>query len=566
MKTKLFFIAFLLLGSVYAQNWQYNLYGGFSDGGAAAPDIEIAPNNNNIYVAFKDEFGNANKLSVYRSNGFAWQSIGLPRFSGAEINSPNLEIASNGYLYVAYSDQANFWGATVQKYNGSSWVNVGPNITNTLTQPISLEIDNNDSIYVAYSLATDSSKLTVVKFNGTTWDTVGNPSFTQGQATYTSLKSNSLGELYVAFTDNLYGNYVSVMKLSGNTWTYVGSRGFSNTPGIYIDLEFNNLDEPVVIFRSQVSQKASTMYFRNGVWQYIGGVDFTPAPVGGASLAINKCGSIYAAVTLSNFPYNNRAYFMELKSDSTWTIPEQVSVNYAYNVDIELSEQGQAFYGFRDYDLSNKMSVMERACNYGTAYIADTACNSYISPSGRYVWTLSGIYFDTLFCATSTGCDSLMYIDLHIDTINTGVSQVGFTLTVDSIADSYQWLDCDNSYAIISGENSQSFTATTSGNYAVELITNGCSDTSACFNINTVGFLLNKEEVVFKIYPNPVKDILTIISDKNETFEIRNVTGQFIKEFNINGTGRVDISHLKPGIYFISSQYDSRKMSRIIKK
>ncbi len=50
--------------------------------------------------------------------------------------------------------------------------------------------------------------------------------------------------------------------------------------------------------------------------------------------------------------------------------------------------------------------------NSSTAEITVEACDNYISPSGTYVWTQSGIYLDTI--PNAAGCDSMMTINLTI--------------------------------------------------------------------------------------------------------------------------------------------------------
>ena len=73
------------------------------------------------------------------------------------------------------------------------------------------------------------------------------------------------------------------------------------------------------------------------------------------------------------------------------------------------------------------------------------------------------------------------------DVIDNDVNQFGTQLTAEQNGAIYQWLDCDNNYAVISGETNQVFTATASGNYAVEITTQGCVpviDTSTCVHVD----------------------------------------------------------------------------------
>ena len=86
-------------------------------------------------------------------------------------------------------------------------------------------------------------------------------------------------------------------------------------------------------------------------------------------------------------------------------------------------------------------------------------------------------------------------------TIDNSVNQSGATLIANQFAPGYQWLDCDNNYAIINGETSQSYTASNTGNYAVEITVNNCLDTSDCYLVDFTGIeeLLQTEKKLVKI-------------------------------------------------------------------
>ena len=68
--------------------------------------------------------------------------------------------------------------------------------------------------------------------------------------------------------------------------------------------------------------------------------------------------------------------------------------------------------------------------------------------------------------------------------------------------------------------------------------------------------------VEFKVFPNPVfDDYLTIATDENiENVKIYSVSGQLV-QCNVNNN-IVDVSNLKPGIYFISVNYQTIKFIR----
>jgi hypothetical protein len=124
-----------------------------------------------------------------------------------------------------------------------------------------------------------------------------------------------------------------------------------------------------------------------------------------------------------------------------------------------------------------------------------------------FTWIDGNVYSSSNNSATFTlpnaaGCDSLVTLDLTVELINTNVNTNGVVLTTVTTSNAYQWVDCDANYAPIAGETNASFIPTVNGNYAVIVDSAFCSDTSACFTINTIGIGELSSEVVL-ISPNP---------------------------------------------------------------
>lgn len=73
--------------------------------------------------------------------------------------------------------------------------------------------------------------------------------------------------------------------------------------------------------------------------------------------------------------------------------------------------------------------------------------------------------------------------------IDNTVTVDGAQLQANELVVAYQWLDCDDSYSEIAGEENQFYTPAATGNYAVEIYapTTGCVDTSACYLIDFTG-------------------------------------------------------------------------------
>lgn len=181
-----------------------------------------------------------------------------------------------------------------------------------------------------------------------------------------------------------------------------------------------------------------------------------------------------------------------------------------------------------------------------------TACFSYEWSVTGITYTSSGLYTDTL--STSNGCDSVVNLDLTIDTVDVGVSLLGFTLTASAQDANYQWLDCLAGTSLLIGETGQSYTATEDGEYAVEVNQNGCVDTSMCYEIIGTGLELVNNDAV-SLFPNPTTGAVTISLAEGtsaNTIIVRDALGKIVQQvtdldqrtlnLEIQGTA---------GIYFI---------------
>lgn len=192
--------------------------------------------------------------------------------------------------------------------------------------------------------------------------------------------------------------------------------------------------------------------------------------------------------------------------------------------------------GYDDFDEPQARIFRNTSCFLSSGSINVKTCFEYISPSGEK-WTSSGTYLDTLVGANSKGCDSVVTVDLIIDTVDVTVSVFGSEITAEATAAAFQWLDCDAGFAEISGETGNVYAATGNGNFAVEVFQNGCVDTSLCEVINIVG-ATEGIQLETNFYPNPVLDDLTISNPfvQQGIFSIRNAEGVvlFTKTLAIN--------------------------------
>ncbi|MFY0688645.1 MAG: T9SS type A sorting domain-containing protein [Cyclobacteriaceae bacterium] len=149
------------------------------------------------------------------------------------------------------------------------------------------------------------------------------------------------------------------------------------------------------------------------------------------------------------------------------------------------------------------------------------------------------------------------------------INQSDSLLTADhSYALSYQWY---HNGQPIEGENSESFICLSSGNYHVEVsLASGCATSSE--EITFVKFEepeepLNAENKSQQIWPNPIVDVLNItvqVIDHTKTrMDIIDKTGRNVYSKKNNGSKRywnerIDLTHLKPGLYFIKIQSSNK--------
>ena len=115
---------------------------------------------------------------------------------------------------------------------------------------------------------------------------------------------------------------------------------------------------------------------------------------------------------------------------------------------------------------------------FGTDII--TACDSATWIDGNTYNASTNIPTFTL--TNAAGCDSIVTLNLTISPIDISVVQNPFTIVAMESGATYQWLDCNNGNAVISGETNQTYIPASSGNYAVVVSKNGCTDTSICVN------------------------------------------------------------------------------------
>ena len=185
-------------------------------------------------------------------------------------------------------------------------------------------------------------------------------------------------------------------------------------------------------------------------------------------------------------------------------------------------------------------------------------------------YTTSGI-FDSTFVA-SNNCDSTVVLTLNVTSINTGVLQNNNILASAETGVTYQWVDCNNNFAPLTGPGTtgQIYTAHSSGSYAVVLTKGNCSDTSNCFPV-TVGINELNNNIKYTLVPNPVKTNLQLSFEKLfETVHISifSVEGRLISEgtFMNQKDCLIELKNVKAGTYLLKIRTPEGSMTRMFEK
>jgi alpha-tubulin suppressor-like RCC1 family protein len=179
------------------------------------------------------------------------------------------------------------------------------------------------------------------------------------------------------------------------------------------------------------------------------------------------------------------------------------------------------------------------------------------SSCGPFTWIDGNTYTTsnttaTHLLSTVAGCDSLVMLQLTVNSIDPAVSVNGLTLTANESGLQYQWIDCGNGNSPIMGATAQSYTAVANGDYAVRLQGSGCIDTSACETISIVGLTENPGPA-FSVYPNPNTGIVTLELGFDLPVTITDARGRKIYEGEMPaGKTTLDLSGEANGVYLVN--------------
>jgi hypothetical protein len=227
-----------------------------------------------LYVAYTNA-GSTGNANVMRFNGTSWESVGSTNFTYGS-DWPSLAFSPDGTMYLAYSDIGMSRKASVMKFDrgSSTWVQVGAQgFSAGQAGYTTLAFAPDGSPYVAYQDYGNSKKATVMRFDGGTWVDVGNPGFSAGAGSVT-LAFSPDGVPYVGVNNGLDSDSSrnSVMKFDGSSWTLVGAAGFTDLTDSTepIALGFAPNGTPYFFYENSPDYQAKAMRFNGSAWEDAG--------------------------------------------------------------------------------------------------------------------------------------------------------------------------------------------------------------------------------------------------------------------------------------------------------
>ncbi|HOZ30108.1 MAG TPA: T9SS type A sorting domain-containing protein, partial [Bacteroidales bacterium] len=184
-------------------------------------------------------------------------------------------------------------------------------------------------------------------------------------------------------------------------------------------------------------------------------------------------------------------------------------------------------------------------------------CSGEVYILGSQTLDETGEYTET-FVAIN-GCDSVVTVNLSVFIVDVGITYEDDILSANNDNGSYQWVDCENAFAVIEGETDRIFAPQTNGNYAVIITEGFCTDTSECqlcLGINS----FTADNV--KVYPNPANSEIFVEIIENADAQIIDALGRIVTDFRLyEGLNILNINDFADGVYYLKINYYNQKQN-----
>ena len=515
----------------------------------------------------------AGHVRIYSWNGSAWTQKGADidgeaagDRSGNSVSMPDANTVAIG-AFLNDGKATNAGHVRIYSWSGSAWMQKGTDIDGEAADDrsgyfVSMPDANTVAIGADYNdgKATNAGHVRIYSWNGSAWtqkgaDIDGEAANDQSGYSVSMPDANTLA-IGALGNDGKATNagHVRIYSWSGSAWTQKGAdidgEAAGDVSGYSVSMPDANTVAIGAIYNSEKASIAGhvRIYSWTGSAWTQKGADIdgeTTNDFFGYSVSMPDdntvaIGALYNSEKAS-YAGHVRIYYW---SGTAWVkkgadIDGEAAGDLS-GCSVSMPDSNTLAVGayFNDGKASNAGHVrVYTLCENSTQTIVKTACNRYVSPSKKYTYTKTDTYYDTI--PNATGCDSIITINLTIDSTDVSVTNSSPTLTANATGATYQWLDCNKNFTKINNAKSRTYVANSNGTYAVEVTQNGCIDTSLCINLSNVQILENTFGTSVKLFPNPTNDEVTIDLGKqyNEvSVIIRNALGQEVMKESFNNT------------------------------
>lgn len=219
-----------------------------------------------------------------------------------------------------------------------------------------------------------------------------------------------------------------------------------------------------------------------------------------------------------------------------------------------------------DSIVSLNLTILNSASSIDT----QTACDSFTWIDGNTYTANNDSATFIIAGGAANFCDSLVRLNLTINSVNSAVTQTDTMLSANEAGVSYQWIDCAGTSPII-GETNQFYVPSANGDYAVIVTNNGCTDTSSCYTVTTVGLIETSFDNKLMVYPNPTEGNLSIdFGARFETIDLKltDITGKLLTSKKYQQSQVINLRIEEPtGVYLLIIESGEKKaLLRLIKK
>lgn len=458
----------------------------------------------NLYV-----FGQQNHVPVLYKNAAGtdtWELMGDINTT-CSVTAGGMVIASNGDVYVSYSENNNNDTGHVKKWDGSAWHEVGSPFRGVESH---IYLDNDEVPYLLTRDVTQNYQGVVYRLEGQAWAPLTGtgqyfPSNEYGM--HHDLAFDSDNTLYISYCDYTSSSSLKVTKFVQGEWVAVGGA----IDNLYFNqrIAFDDNDVPYIAYCAYPSYQLRAVRFNGSEWESLG-----DNIAGGAISELSACfNDGKFTVAFVNDGQSN--YLSVMEYDGSWssvgpTLISEGPSDYPYM----LIHDGAIYVAYTDDGLEGRASCLRYAENAvlypPTDFTAEVFGNDNVSLS----WNLPvegsptayKLYRDDALVATVS---ELVYVD----------------------------------YNLVPGTHRYTLSAVYPEGESVQV---------GPVVVETTLSIGESASSGFSVYPTMVSDQVTIEIPCRETLSVYNTLGQRVMVVSLTeGANMVSVAILPAGMYYL---------------